>query len=137
MAASPQNGNGNGSNLLQKWAPIALACIALVSAAASYFGQQGQNTSALDGLKATVQAQTERLNRMQQQQGEMNLAETEACRQLATVEVQLGTVETIINKTQVSNQRDIALLWNKVYAQEYPNVFYAVNIPHEAMPCAH
>lgn len=129
--------NGNGSKLWQTWLPLGASAVLLIGAISSYFGQQGSASTTVANLQATVQAQNERINRLSDTVRILQLSAAEDCRQLATVEVQMATVETILNKTQVANQRDISLLWNKIYGQTYPDVFYAVSIPHEAMPCMH
>lgn len=126
-----ENGNGKRSNSIGVWLSGGGVIIAIIGAfiwVGGLASQVGQN-------QTTISALATRLAENDKETHDLEIAMGEACRQLATVEVQMGTVETVINKTQVSNQRDVALLWEKAYGQKYPDVFYPVTIPHEAMPC--
>lgn len=137
MADGPTNGNGNGGKWWLTWAPAIAASVVVVVAVGNYFATQGSNQTTVAGLMAKVDDLQRRMGNANSSIQALEIAQADDCRQLSTVEVQMGTVETIINKTQVANQRDIALLWDKAYSQQYPSTFYAVNIPHEAMPCLH
>lgn len=129
-----ENGNGkNGVTRLGAWAPIISAGVPLVVA----FIWIGTIAQDVRGNAEKTVAQEERINRLLFQVQTLQLSMAENCRQLSTVEVQFGTVETIINKTQAANERDTALLWQKAYGQQYPTIFYPISIPHEAMPCQH
>ena len=144
MAAGAQN----GSAAIQRWftiGAIVLGLIAPILGGAWWLSNLNGRVSALENQSPRDEALTQsklddltrRVNTISANVQGLQIGNAENCRQLSTVEVQMGTVEAILNKTQVVNQRDFALLWNKAFGQVYPDTFYAVTIPHDPMPCLH
>ena len=130
---------GNGAGWLQKWLPVGAAAVVVGGVVATYFVGQGATQNTIDNLKA-ANAQLERkVQKLEgangQVQGQIASMRVYNCQQFTTVEIQMATVETLLNKTQAVNERDTARLWQKAFAQDYPDIFYPVSIPHEAPKC--
>lgn len=131
--------NGNGASWFQKWLPVGAAAVVVGGVVATYFIGQGATQNTIDGLKLSVSSLDRKVQKLESSNnsllGQIVALHVYDCAQFGRIEGQFATTETILNKTQIEDSRKIALLWDKVYAQPYPDMFYAVQIEHQQPEC--
>ncbi|MDE2096513.1 MAG: hypothetical protein KGL39_04645 [Patescibacteria group bacterium] len=138
MTDKPQT-NGNGSRFIQQWVPLGAGAVAVIASISGYFISQGETAQTISNLQLTVQEQGRKLGRNDVRigslEGEVSSRRAFDCQQFVLIEVQIQAMETLLNKTQVENEREMSLLWNKTYGQAYPDVFYPVTVAHDPPKC--
>lgn len=130
---------GNGASWFQRWLPVGAAAVVVGGVIATYFIGQGATQNTISNLQIQVSVLQGKINKDESKigrlEGEVAASKVFNCQQFSVIEVQMGTVETLLNKSQVVNERDFALLWEKSYGSQFPNIFYPISIPHESPRC--
>ena len=125
----------NGYGRAGFWVSAASVCFVVVGAIV-WVGSIANEVS--EG-KAALEAQEHRLDRIADDLARNDLETSNMkvsdCQQMAKIETQLGTVETVINTIRVDDLRERGVIWPYVFKQQYPSPFYEVKIPHEIVPC--
>lgn len=133
MTAAHANGNGYGRYTF--YASAAVVCFTLVGAIIWVGGianEVAQNKAVIETLDKRLESISEDLRRNDLETANMKIG---ACQQFAKIEVQIGTVETVINTIRVDDLRERGLSWPKLFNQRYPETFYEIKIPHDIVPC--
>lgn len=133
---SEKQPNGNG------YLGRASLYVSLISAAAiliSAIVWVGGIANEVTQNRGAIEAQGERLKTLEADLKTNDLLTSnmarDNCQVAAKIETQMGTVETVINEMHVVQIRDHGIMWNKIFGEVEPSIYYEIKIPHEVMPC--
>lgn len=125
----------NGAVWWQKWAPVIAAVVVSGGAIIAFFTQVGNMQISLQSVQSSDAQRDRLIGELEAQVQRLREHQADDCQQMAKVETQFGTVETIINELRVDDLRTRGIIWPKIFQQPYPSPFYEIKVPHEVQGC--
>lgn len=125
---------GQPPNGTAKWQLIfSVSGIAIIVLGAFYW--VGTIASAVTAAAEANRGLSIRISEMERTRSDSSAFYASTCQQFAKIETQIAAMENAINQAHVDDIRDRAVMWEKLYGQQYPNVYYDIRIDHQIMPC--
>ena len=118
--------NGNGAKWWQTWAPVAGAGVIVGGSIITFFVQIGTLTFQVGQINTRQDSFERRLSRVEEMANGSQVDRAQLRSDLREVETQFCEGDNVRNLMHANDLRIQSMLWNKVFASEYPtaNAFY-------------